>query len=115
MCARCDHALRRREDDLQGVALPGPAGVWIGDAGPEVDDPTAVVMDAHRCADLLVPLDISFERLPAGREAGLGETVDLHLFSSSDTGTRVRLSRRQSLGNPYVSCQGILTHLRCGH
>jgi hypothetical protein len=64
------HALRRREHEARGVALPRAARLAIGEPAPQIDDRLAVAIDAHGRADLAPRREVRGERIAHDLEAG---------------------------------------------
>ena len=69
-------ALRRRIDHLERIFGVRPAGLDVGDAAPEVDDPFAVDVQRERCADLPVLLEVPGERVAHTLEPRLNGSLD---------------------------------------
>jgi len=67
--ARRRGGLGGRVHQLQRVCPPRPAGPGVGQAAPQIDDLTAVAVDAYRRAHVAVALEVVPEYIPDPLEA----------------------------------------------
>ena len=82
--AQGDEAFGAGEDHLQGVALPWPSRLRVGDPAPQVDDRLAVAAHRERRAKLAAVAQVLDEHVAHGLEAVGHVAVDQHLVRTGD-------------------------------